>query len=38
MVKSRKGFTMCIKLSGRNNGTAEAVLKLVSILKKKQAN
>lgn len=38
MVKSRKGFTVRIKLSGRKNGTAEAVLKLVSILKKSKQN
>lgn len=35
MGKSRKDFTVCIKLSGKKNDTAKAVVKLASIKKKK---
>lgn len=36
MAKSREGFTVHIKLSGKKNGTDKAVVKLASIFKKKQ--
>lgn len=36
MAKSREGFTVHIKLSGKKNDTAKAVVKLASIFKKKQ--
>lgn len=35
MAKSREGFTVHIKLSGKKNGTDKAVVKLASIFKKK---
>lgn len=34
MAKSREGFTVHIKLSGKKNVTAKAVVKLASPLKK----
>ena len=34
MAKSREGFTVHIKLSGKKNGTAKAVVKLASALEK----
>lgn len=34
MAKSREGFTVHIKLSGKKNGTAKAVVKLGSALEK----
>lgn len=34
MTKSREGFTVHIKLSGKKNGTAKAVVKLASTWKK----
>lgn len=37
MGKSRKDFTVCIKLSGKKNDTAKAVVKLASIKKKKKS-
>lgn len=35
MAKSREGFTVHIKLSGKKNGTAKAVVKIAAALEKK---